>query len=77
MFEYNICTEADNNIYAKQCNALEKRVPGIKKERELHDVDESLICVYSLDGKSISVLNDETVGAVYIKSEVDLTPYFQ
>lgn len=76
MYEYVICNQADEKIYRKQCAALEKRLTGIQKLPELQDVDSTLIQQYSLDGKSITVLNDLALGAVVIKSEEDLEPYF-
>lgn len=38
MHEYTICTVADEEIYRKQCKAIEKRF-NIKPENVLEDVD--------------------------------------
>ena len=47
MFHYSICNIADESVFQKQCKALEKFVPQIRKEELLHDVDGSLTQLYS------------------------------
>ena len=77
MFEYNICTEADQQLFYRQCAALEKHIPGLVKGKLLHDVDDSLVQLYTKNGKEIRVHNDLYIDALYIKSELDIDPYFQ
>ena len=76
MYEYVICNQADEEIFRKQCAALEKRLPSIQKIQFLHDVDDSKMQGYSLNGKSIEVFNDYNIGEVRIKSQIDLDLYF-
>ncbi len=76
MYEYVICNQADEEIFRKQCAALEKRLPRIQKTQFLHDVDDSKMQGYSLNGKSIEVYNDYNIGEVRIKSQIDLDLYF-
>lgn len=76
MYEYNICTQADEDIFYKQCAALEKKLDNLKKEKLIQDVDNSLIQKYTLEGKSVEVFNDNYIGSVYIKSDIDLERYF-
>lgn len=76
MYEYNICTRADEDIYRKQCKALEKHIPGLVKGDELTDVDSSKFQEYFLDGKRLTVYNSNYIDAVYIKSEFDLDEFF-
>ncbi|CAI3194929.1 hypothetical protein [Clostridium neonatale] len=76
MYEYNICNQADEEIFLKQCNALENKIPNIKKDKLLIDVDESKIQKYLLDGKEIKVYNSNYINEVFIKSEVELEQYF-
>ncbi len=76
-FDVTICSEADKVIFDKQCKALESRIPGIEKGEHIIDVDESEIQHYSIDGKDIVVFNNNFIGAVYIKSQLDLRPFFQ
>lgn len=76
MFEYNICTVPDRNIFIKQCKALEKHIPDIIKGDLLKDVDKSETQIYTVNNKKIFVYNSFYVGAVYIKSEIELEKYF-
>lgn len=76
MYSYSICTEPDHEIFTRQCEALEKNIPGLVKVEKLEDVDGSQIQVYKLGLQEISVYNSYYVGAVYIESEVDLEKYF-
>lgn len=76
MFEYNICNQADDAIFEKQCIALEKHIPGIVKGELLIDVDGSKIQQYERNGASILVYNDWDVGAVYVKSDIELESFF-
>ena len=77
MFHYNICTEPDREIFIKQCQALEKHIPGIVKGELLVDVDGSETQIYTVKGKRVTVHNSYYIGAVYIDSEVELTEYFK
>ena len=76
-YDYNICTVQDDEIFKKQCKALEKYIPGLVKINYLVDVDSSQIQIYQKDGMQISVINDYDIGAVYIRSEFDIDPYFE
>lgn len=77
MFEYNICTVPDRNIFIKQCKALEKHIPDIIKGNLLQDVDGSETQIYTLNKKEIVVHNSYYIGAVYIDSEIELESYFK
>lgn len=76
MFEYSICTVPDNEVFARQCKAIEKRIPGIKKAELFVDVDGSKTQTYIKDGKHINIHNSNYIGAVYINSEIELTQFF-
>lgn len=77
MYEYNICNNANEEVFDKQCKALEKHIPNLVKEKLLIDVDGSKFQIYSLDSKKIIVRNSFYIGAVYIESEVDIRKYFK
>ena len=68
MFEYWICDAADDDIFQKQCEAIEKNVASLKKGKQLEDVDGSLIQRYEYFGKEILVYNDHFMDEVYIKN---------
>lgn len=75
-YDYNICTEADRDIFIKQCKELEKHIPNLVKDKLIEDVDGSETQIYFLDGKEIAVHNSYYIGVVYIKSEVELEHFF-
>lgn len=75
-FDYSICTEPDRDIFLKQCKALEKHIPNLRKSNLLKDVDNSETQVYFLNNKRLLVHNSYNVGAVYIESEFDIERYF-
>lgn len=77
MFEYTIYTVPDEDIYKRQCRALEKHIPGLTKLYELEDADGSLISIYKKGGSEIKVSNDYQIGGVFVDSEIDLLPFFK
>jgi len=76
MFEYNICNAADEDIFEKQCKAIERKLPAALKESVLEDVDGSKIQKFTLTHDEINIYLDYPVGAVYIKSSIDLEKIF-
>lgn len=77
MFHYTICNMPDEEIFNKQCLALEKKVPSLIKKDLLEDVDGSLTQIYEKGGRKIIVHNSEYVGALYIDSEIELEQFFK
>lgn len=76
MFEYNICTVFDEDVFMKQCAAIERHIPGLQKKELISDVDGTQIQTYLLKDKEIIVLNDAGLG-VLVRSPDDITPYFK
>lgn len=76
MFEYWICNMADDEIFKKQCAAIEKNIVPLQKEKLLEDVDGSLIQRYDYHGQNISVYSDHFINEVYVKSELELKQFF-
>ena len=66
----------DTEVYRRQCRALERHIPGLAKGKLLQDVDGSDYQYYTLNGAEIVVENDCYLEGVYIRSDVDLLPYF-
>lgn len=77
MFDYNICNQADSELFYEQCAAIEAHIPGIEKEAFLEDVDGTLVQKYRYMGDIIVVKNDLQVDALYVTASFDLLPYFR
>ncbi|MCL2157805.1 MAG: hypothetical protein FWH48_00185 [Oscillospiraceae bacterium] len=67
---------ADEEVFYKQCAAIEKHIKGLEKEELLEDVDGSVFQIYLLNGKKIKVSNSMSVDSVYVESEMDIEPFF-
>ena len=77
MFEYNICNQADAELFYKQCLALEKHLQGLQVQEPIEDVDGTMVQRYDHSRGMIIVKNDMQVDALYVISEFDLLPYFE
>lgn len=75
-YEYTICAVPSEDYFKKQCQAIEKRIPKLKKEPLIEDVDGSKIQVYSHKLGKIKVYNDFIDNCLYVISDFDITPYF-
>lgn len=76
MFDYNISKENSKVKFKETCDKIESKFPSAFKRKLLVDVDGTTIQTYTLDEKDIDVFNDYDVGAVFVKSEIDLTELF-
>lgn len=76
MYDYNICTENSTEKFKDTCLQIEKSFPNAEKKKLLIDVDGSTIQTYIQDGKDIDVFDDYEVGAVFVKSEIELKDVF-
>lgn len=76
MYTYPICNVADEEIFAKQCAAIEKHLHPLEKAELLEDVDGSKIQSYKFKEHLVKVVNSLYVGEVYVESEIDIKPYF-
>lgn len=77
MYQYTICNQPDEEIFRRQCAALEERVPHLKLVQELRDVDDSLIRMYEKDGGKVKIKNDFCAGGVFIDSDIELEQFFK
>lgn len=75
MFDYTIYKNNSADVFKKTCEEIEKAFPNAEKKKLLIDVDGSTIQTYTQDGKDIDVYDDYEVGAVYVKSEIELPMY--
>ena len=76
MFDYNIFPNNNPLEFKKACEKIEQAFPEANKKALLTDVDGTTIQTYTCNGKDIDVYDDYDVGAVFIKSEIDLTLIF-
>lgn len=74
--EYLICNVADENIFSKQCEAIEKNIKNLLKHKLLEDVDGSKIQLYTYDDKEVKVVNDFYTNEVRVESTEDIRIYF-
>lgn len=77
MYSYNICNAPIEEVFYKQCKAIESKVPIVEKQSLLTDVDGSLTQKYSVDGGEIRVDNDYQVGCVCVTSDIELEHFFK
>ena len=74
---YGICDKPDKGLFEKQCAALEKHIPNLKREQLLEDVDGSLYQHYLHPRGEVIVSNDYSLGDLYVESDFDLLPFFK
>ena len=58
-YDYNICTNADEQIFENQCRALETHIPNLVKDKLLEDVDGSKTQRYYKDKKEIAIISEQ------------------
>ena len=76
MYTYSVCNMADEEIFAKQCAAIEKYLHPLEKAELLEDVDGTKIQSYKFQKQLVKVVNSIYAGEVYVESEIDIKPYF-
>ena len=75
-YDYTIFPDNSPNEFKKACSKIESAFPNFKKNKLLIDVDGSTIQTYTKDNKDIDVYDDYDVGAVFVKSEINLDKIF-
>lgn len=76
MFDYTVSPNNSPEIFKRACTKVEKTYPNALKHKMLVDVDGTTIQMFTENDKNILVYDDYDVGAVFIKSEIDLTDIF-
>lgn len=74
--EYLICNVADEDIFFKQCEAIENHIGNLIKNELLEDVDGSKIQRYVYEENEIKVFNDIFCNEVRIECTEDIEKYF-
>lgn len=75
-YDYTIHPENSPQIFKQTCAEIERAFPNAYKNELLVDVDGSTIQVFTENGKEIVVYDDYDVGAVFVKSEINLDLFF-
>ena len=75
MFEYNICNVYDEDVFEKQCLALERHIPNLLKKQFSEDIDGTQLQQYVKQGEKLRVINDKLV-RISIISEFKIERYF-
>lgn len=76
MFDYTIYTDNSPEKFKEACKKIEQAYPSAIKKKLLVDVDGSTIQTYTEKGKDIDVYDDYDIGAVFVKSKIDLDKLF-
>lgn len=78
MSKYDYTVYPDNSIdkFREACKKIERRFTNAIRKKMLEDVDGSTIQEYVLDNKSIIVYDDYDIGAVFVKSDINLNSLF-
>jgi len=79
MYKHNyiIYDTANEEVYHRQCTALEKYIPRLEKLEELHGSLDSYTQKYRYNNKTICVCNDNIIDAVHIVSEISLEAVYK
>ena len=72
-YDYTIYPENSSAIFKETCELIEKKYPLLSKDELLVDVDGSTIQIFGVEPKEIIVYDDYDIGAVYVKSDIDLS----
>ncbi len=72
MFDYTIYKENSQQVFNNTCKLIERSFPNAHKSKLLVDFDGTTIQTFTEDGKDIDIYDDYEVGAVFVKSGIDL-----
>ncbi len=72
-YDYTINPTNSPEVFKRTCSLIEASFPGMKKDELLIDVDGSTIQIFGEEDHEIIVYDDYDIGAVIVKSDVDLS----
>lgn len=76
-YDYTVYKENSSSVFKEACNKIEAYYPNIDKKKLLIDVDGTTIQEYIINDQAVVVYDDYEIGAVFVKSEIDLNHIFQ
>ncbi|MCR5098458.1 MAG: hypothetical protein K6B14_05875 [Lachnospiraceae bacterium] len=71
-YDYTVFPDNSREKFLDTCIAIKTLYPN-SETKMLEDVDGSILCVFQINGYEVVVYDDYDVGAVYVKSDLDLT----
>lgn len=75
-FDYTIYPDNSPQKFKEVCEKIEIAFPNAHKRKLLIDVDGSTIQTFTDDNKDIDIYDDYYIGAVFVKSEINLDSIF-
>ncbi len=72
-YDYTISHDNSPEVFRKICDIIARAFPELKMDDVLIDVDGSTIQIFGEEPLEIIVYDDYDVGAVYVKSDLDLS----
>ena len=76
-YDYTVCPDNSPKVFKAACELIHKTYPNIHKDELLVDVDGSTIQCFEDGTDRIIVYDDYDVGAVYVKSDINLSHLFE
>lgn len=76
MYDYTLFPNNSSDKFKAACEKLTRSFPKAEKQKLLIDVDGTTIQTFTVDGKDIDVYDDYDIGAVFIKSQINLDYLF-
>lgn len=71
-YDYTVLPDNSTKVFKETCNTIKNKFANIISKDLLVDVDGTTIQEYIVDDKSIVIYDDYDVGAVYVKSQINL-----
>ncbi len=75
-YDYNIYPDNSPQKFKETCDKIEAFLPNAHKKKLLIDVDGTTIQVFTVNNMDIDVYDDYDIGAVFVKSEINLDVIF-
>lgn len=72
MFDYTVYANNSPKVFKETCIKIKTAFPYAMERKLLVDVDGSTIQTYTIGDKDIDVYDDYEVGAVYVRSEINI-----
>lgn len=75
-FDYTICQDNNPEEFVRICKLINTTYPEFKMNDLLVDADGSTIQIFENASSEVIIYDDYEIGAVFIKSDIDLSKLF-